>query len=199
MFNEISKRVTLWLKRHGAVQTELQDVYEYAIFNILHIAIPIMIVLCMGIAMNMLPEALFLYLPFYFMRKYSGGYHMKTAARCLIGTSVILLGCLLIADHLSTYVFYYVLVAVSVVSLIIHSPIDSNNRRLTDEEKRYCHRRATYLAVLSEAIFIILVMWEKNRISNFWGMGIIMTASLQLPVIVTNRFCKNNDQKRQED
>ncbi|MBQ6230673.1 MAG: accessory gene regulator B family protein [Eubacterium sp.] len=194
MFAKIARSLTLWLKKHDAIEAELQDAYEYAIFNILHIIVPICIVICMGIAMNIFLESLLLFLPFLLIRKYSGGYHMKTARRCLIGTSIMLFLCIIMARHLQVGFLFVMLVSFGVISLMINSPIDSDNRRLTTEEKEYCHKKAIRISAFCETIFITMIAVGIPRISGFWGMGIIMSASLQVPVIIRDRFCEKIDQ-----
>ena len=128
-----------------------------------------------------------------FIRKFSGGIHAKKLRTCLLSSCVVLFLVVWLVDKLNNNIFLSISVFSAAFSLICFSPIDSENRRLSvDERKEY------KITTISVAIYGVLLYAEFRIYAICIAEGIILTAMLQIPCIVVKlwRVCREEkDQK----
>ena len=80
--------------------------------------------------------------------------------------------------------YFKLLVLVASVSLIILSPIDSINRKLTQDEKRKYKKITMCLLSLLLALILVLDWKQMEKIAVCVSLGIILSASLQIPCLI---------------
>lgn len=191
MINCISKIIAKWLLRAGAISAEDLDLYIYGIYSFLFTLIPLFLVILLSIPFNMTSEGVLLIIPFILLRKFSGGFHFKSATPCAIVSILLLLFFLIGTKYVlfsQTYILFYILVCTSLVTLILFSPIDSENRRLSQNEKYFFHKTAVYLSLTFFVIIFIFFAFSLERIAIPIGAGVILSALLQFPCIVKNIY-----------
>lgn len=129
-----------------------------------------------------------------FIRKFSGGIHAKKLRTCLLFSCVVLFLVVWLVDKLNNNIFLSISVFSAAFSLICFSPIDSENRRLSvDERKEYISMTTIFVA-----IYGVLLYAEFRIYAICIAEGIILTAMLQIPCIVVKlwRVCREEkDQK----
>ena len=109
-------------------------------------------------------EAIAMIMPFIAVRKFSGGYH---------------------ADS-----FYNVIYIISSLLLMIFSPIDYANKRLDNDDKRFC-KKITILIVV--VLFIIVeLQWIAGYryYTKFIESGVMLEEILQLVVIFNLKYAR---------
>ena len=134
--------------------------------------------------MGALWESLVMILPFMCIRKFSGGYHAKRASVCMIASCVILCMCIYWASHMEYHVVLSVVMAIAVVSLAINSPIDSESRRLENDEIARYKRVTIAFSGVSLFIHIVLLLLGVERYAVCVAVGLLLSACLQLPCII---------------
>ena len=72
---------------------------------------------------------------------------------------------------------------IAAVSLIVFSPIDSENRRLDIDEKRRYKKITAFCVILFGLLNIFSFFLEKHIYTTCFSIGIILTAGLQVPCI----------------
>lgn len=72
----------------------------------------------------------------------------------------------------------------SAISLSIFSPIDNINRKLDDDEKIHCRKKTVYFVTIYLVIEVLLLLMNLYTSAICISIGIILTASLQLPNIL---------------
>ena len=65
------------------------ELYEYAVYIILSSVFHIATIIVLGLCFNLLVESLVLYFSYIAIRKFAGGYHAKTPARCYLCSLLI--------------------------------------------------------------------------------------------------------------
>lgn len=176
----ITKGITNWLIENDAIDSLDRELYEYAIYSMLITISPLLLVLMIGIGMGTVVEGVVFILPFMCIRKFSGGYHAKSAGVCFISSCVILAFCMWLATRLEYNGWIAIITTVSVISLGINSPIDSENKRLDVLEKRQYRKVTILLSMIFYAWHLICIFQGVYWISNCIAVGICLTASLQL-------------------
>ena len=73
-----------------------------------------------------------------FIRKFSGGFHAKKAWVCLICSSTLLVFCTIVSSYIEYGLGLAMVTLAAITILVLCSPIDSESRRLSQEEKKSC-------------------------------------------------------------
>ena len=110
--------------------------------------VPLVIFLVISGIIGMFPEGFLIIMPFMAIRKFGGGYHAKHAYICMIMSTGFLAGCLYAVSHFSGSRLIPLFLLVSGISIAINSPIDHENKRLTEQEKMRYQRTTIVLVLL---------------------------------------------------
>lgn len=133
-----------------------------------------------------------------FIRKFSGGIHAKKLRTCLLSSCVVLFLVVWLVDKLNNNIFLSISVFSAAFSLICFSPIDSENRRLSVDERKEYKITTISMTTIFVAIYGVLLYAEFHIYAICIAEGIILTAMLQIPCIVVKlwRVCREEkDQK----
>lgn len=184
MIGRVAYIVSDWLIDREVIQKEDQELYEYAVYSLLITIAPLSMAMIFGIIMGVFWQSVILMIPFMTIRKYSGGYHAKNPTVCFVTSCLLLFLCIGASAFVEYNISVIFLMLMSVISLIINSPIDSENRRLEEIEKR----RYRYVTV-TQTLFYLSVSLGLYAINQpvyalCISIGIILSAGLQLPCLL---------------
>lgn len=180
----VACKLTDWLIWLEAIPKEERELYEYAAYNFFITISPLMLAILFGIFMGHLMESIMLVTPFMIIRKFSGGYHMKNSTSCFLTSCFILIVCIILSCKLKYDMKMGIVVLLSSVSLITFSPLDSQNRRLDEEEKRQYKKMTCIFTMVFVALFFLLAYIEQYRFATCIAVGIALTSVLQIPCIL---------------
>ena len=183
MFYRCAEVVASWMIRYDAINPDDRELYEYAIYSILFTLSPLILAGMIGFFIGRLGECIVVILPFTLLRKFCGGYHAKKAWYCLIISSVLLVTCTIISSYINYNYALVIITMIAMVSLIICSPVDSENRRLSQEEKKCCKIATIIIAFIFFGIDLILYLCQQETYAVCIAIGIILVAGLQIPCI----------------
>lgn len=192
MIDGITQGFARWLVKANAITEEDQKLYAYGMYSFLFTLAPLALVLLIGLVLGIPVEGIFFILPFILIRKFSGGFHLESPAVCLCSSiSVLTLFLLGIRWMLDTGSFLPVLVGVGAAafSLLVLSPIDSEERRLSEKERRLFQKIAIAFTVIIAGAFYLLMALKIFSFAVPIGCGLVLSALLQLPCLV-ERFRK---------
>ena len=182
----VAHKFAVWLMQQGAIDDEDLELYEYAGYCILLTVLPLTLAFCIGLCFGMAVESVLMLLPFIVTRKFSGGYHLRSATVCMIVSVILITLFSLGVRFLIPYIGYDILtllVCMAFILICVLSPIDSEERQLSDKEK--CAFKK--IAIIASACFLFLygiLIWTKSfQFASPIGMGILLTCILQLPCI----------------
>ena len=197
MISKIAAAVSEWLVAQGAVTDKDKNLFSYAVYSLLFGMMPIFIIVILGLIFDMLSEGLLLVTPFMLLRKFSGGYHLKSSMVCTVTSTSLLTFSLLavrIASTSSTTIILSVLVALSAITLFLLSPIDSEARRLSPKERKVFRLIARIITSIFLLIYFLLVLFDQTGIAAPIGIGIIIPAILQMPCLIQRLLSKCHTQ-----
>jgi len=184
MISRASSTIAKWLLRAGAITEEDRELYEYAAYSFLFSLLPLCLVIVLGGLMGMLAEGILMILPFMLIRKFSGGFHLRSPLACLISSTLLLCAFLFMIRFVASgqhVILFSCFVAASALQVFLCSPIDNEARRLSEKEYAVFKRVARTMSVLFLLLYIILSLMPQPRFSVSVGSGVILTALLQLP------------------
>lgn len=189
MIKRIIEKITDWLIKYDAIKEEEKDIYGYAVISIFLFISPFLLAIVVGLLMGCIKQSIVIVLPFVAIRRFSGGFHAKHLLACLLFSSLLLLLCIRLSFYFRFGWQIVLLTLISAVSIIIFSPIDNDNRLLNQNEI-YLFKKTTVIMVI---VFLLVgVFLIVNKIYVYTVclcIGIMLTASLQLPCII-KRFIK---------
>lgn len=180
----LANKFTDWLIIHGAAEEEDRDLYEYASLCLLMTAAPLFLAMLVGGLMGEFRTAALMILPFVVIRKFSGGYHAKHAWTCMICSVGLLAVCIFIAANITFSRVLCICMFAGAALLFLFSPVDSENKRLSEEEKKRFRKTAGILA-LAVCVIAVAGMWCGNeRLAVCMAVGLLLTLALQIPCVL---------------
>ena len=159
MIAKFAKKINEILIQKGIVQKEDAELYQYGIENGIVVAGNLLASGIFGIVTGR-PGLVLVFLLFYAsLRSYSGGSHCKSRIGCFLISMAILS----IPVYTHEFVMNNVPATVilmfgiaAVVVILILSPVESINKPLDDEEKKYYARVTHCIVALQVCVLIIL-------------------------------------------
>lgn len=186
--NNMSGKIADWLIRQKVISTDERELYAYAVHCLLSLLYPIVFSVIIGAFFGMSMEAVAMIISFIAVRKFSGGYHADSFYKCLIISSIVIVTMLQISKYINNNMFFNVIYITSSILLMIFSPIDSANKRLDNDDKRFC-KKITILIVV--VLFIIVeLQWVAGYryYTKFIESGVMLAEILQLVVIFNLKY-----------
>ena len=130
----IPKALAVWLAGQGVITEDEIELYEYAVICVAFLFSPLIMALIFGVPFCSVSLRVVFIIPFMVIRKYSGGYHAQKIRNCLLISGILLTLCFICAEHTVLSIWFSGVVFYLSVCIAVVSPVDSENRRLTDEE-----------------------------------------------------------------
>lgn len=174
MIAGLARVVTDFFLRYGAIDKRDAEIYQYGNEIIISSVIDLLIVFIIGAIFNGIIYSILFFVPFFLLRKSSGGYHAESYFKCkLIFTLNILIILLLINQTDLIYNLYsmILLLSFSVTVIVAAAPIESNNKPLTEKDIQNNSKKAKITVSLIS--LLILIVYNIDR-------GISLTLLLSL-------------------
>ena len=176
MIYKTSRHITDKLIRHRRVDSDDRELFEYGIFLVISQMIYALVCIICGIVFKCIAESLVLYVSFNFARKYSGGFHASTELRCFIISSLSILCSVSLIKTFEIKdlrVPFIIFLAAASAVIIIFSPLDTDEKPLTEDEK-VLFRKKSFL-VLGVLLAVCIATFPKIRfISYSAGTAVIL-------------------------
>lgn len=184
MITKMSSAIVKWLLHAGAISESDKELYEYAAYSFLFSLLPLCLVVILGCITGMVIEGLLMILPFMLIRKFSGGFHLKSPGICLLSSTLLLSAFLFIIrlvidKHQS--VLFTCFVGASTLQIFLCSPIDNDVRKLNEKERLVFKKIARIMSAMFLVVYLLLLLLGLLRFSVPVGAGILLTALLQVP------------------
>lgn len=176
MFKSIAENLSLLLVTSRHIKPEDREFYTYGLELLAAELIFYAVVLLFSLLTGTLAVSVLFVVLYMFLRQYSGGYHSKTAEMCfIISVMIYLLMILLVQIDIAG--IRHVLMASSAVSFVVItllSPVENENKPLTQEEKKTYR----FIAILAAALFTALCAvsfvfgWKELFYSLSWALTV---------------------------
>lgn len=191
MFARTSEFVTQQLEKENVITAENRELYMYGIQNGLVIALNLLTSLIIGLIFGELIFSLLLLAVYIPVRTYAGGYHASTQIRCYIVSSVIMAAWLSILKWVKIPTSCCVIAfLICLVICLCLSPIDSENKRFDEAEKKQFGKRAKVMILICSGI------WLSALIANILiAVKIITIAICTESIMLIIGFINNRKNK----
>ncbi|MGN0643114.1 MAG: accessory gene regulator ArgB-like protein [Huintestinicola sp.] len=197
MFKEIAEEITRTMVTSNIINIEDRELYTYG----LELLIPKTVFYIIVLVLSLLTDTFFpslLFILFYMsVRSFSGGYHSKTAGFCIVVSTFIylLMDFLMKLDFERMELYLLLAAAVSVGVIFVFSPVESEEKPITaDERKRY----RLFAELISMVLLIITAGAYYFRLEPlFYPAAWSLTADAVLIIIakaVSEKYGKSKEE-----
>ena len=152
-----SKTAESFIKNPNSCYDKI-EIYQYGFFVLYSNIFFFLITIILGVAFNALLSSIALYIAFFSIRQYAGGYHAKTETRCEIISTLSILACIIIIRLAKTYEFQTILLiisAVSAVCIFVFCPLDTPEKPLSESEVKYFRKISWFILSVIIAVIVI--------------------------------------------
>ena len=113
------------------------------------------------------------------LRTSAGGFHAKSQLSCFVVSSVIFLLSMIVSFYLSWTTTVYLLVcSVTLILVLLLSPVEAVNKKLTQEQRCKNRTRSIIISVINIAITLLFcVMNVVSALINLYFAGVAMAAA----------------------
>lgn len=187
MIENLSNKCISWLLSQGVITEDEVTVYRYAAYNVLYAAIPVVMMLIIGIFIGQPLGSILFIATFILLRKYAGGFHFDSLRLCIIVSLVTEFLFLYLATFIYQAIVSFILIFISSLSILKLSPIVHINRPLDSSEIQYCKaklkKHIVFLVLFCYCLYII----GYPRLISFPASAMIMTALVQYPAMLKRK------------
>lgn len=174
MFKNICEKLVLNGINSGNIEADKKDDYTYGMNMLFNIGINIISMIIIGIITHRLWECIVFCLVYKFIRKYTGGFHFKSAFNCYISSCAMYLAAIGIAVYLPFRTYETsAIVLISAITLWCLSPVEAVNKPLDKHEMRVFKKRAR-INIMAISITYIISLFIYKEFAYIIGIGIIM-------------------------
>lgn len=181
MISKLSTKLTEQLFRKGLIGREDKDLYEYAFFVMGSHAFFFLTSLIIGSSVNIPIEAMVFYLSFCCVRRFAGGIHADSETKCILFTILsIIFSVLLIKtfNYFSLSVASICIMVISVITVILISPVDTPNKRIDQNKKRLYRKKTILFTIINLGLFACMNVLKKYNIAIALSIGMSLAAIL---------------------
>ncbi|MFR5169280.1 accessory gene regulator ArgB-like protein [uncultured Ruminococcus sp.] len=148
--------MSLFLCKKEIVEQEMAEVYQYGFEIIFSTLIGFFITIAIGAVFRMFLVSLVYYFAFVALRQFTGGYHANTYLKCNLifaASTTFIFGMAKIVAY-GTYPisFHVLLLFFSLVAIWFKTPVENENKPLSEEQKICNHRISMIVAVIFSGI-----------------------------------------------
>lgn len=191
MFDRLADDISLLLVNHNVISNDDRESYIYGLKLFLPKVTLYLIIFIIALVLKAALVSTLFILMYMGLRKYTGGYHCKTAEICLLFSILIYLIFIFLFSLDKSEIKYGLMIAsiISLIVILIFSPIENENRPLENIEKNNYRVKSIVIATMVFSITVTAFLFEANII--FYSGSWSLTADAVL--IVLNLRRKNGE------
>lgn len=197
MINNLSEKLTEKLLSSGSINEDDRELYVYGFFMLLSQLMYLIFSCILGLIFGCILESIIFYVAFQLIRRYAGGYHASTEARCEIMSSFSILISILVIWLSKSHNFQTILFAVSIAAMIFIfclCPLDTPEKPLSEKEFKY-FRKISWIILLIISIIIVVSYFLKF---SFLLAPCCMSLILESILLIAGKTKKLITQKKEQ-
>lgn len=175
MYKKSARYITNQFIKYGSISEEKANVYAYGFEILISTIVYIIFFLITAAITDTLLESLLFWFGFFIVRTIAGGYHAKTYIIChilfLLNHIAFIAILKLIASDAITFLVLC-LTLTSAFCLFKYAPVDHQNKRFTENEKKIFRASSLAYAFLTLIILTLAVAFHFQNETLFLGYSI---------------------------
>ncbi len=176
--------ITSFLANNDNIDEERLEVIKYGIEILLLKVLFFIASMLLGVLLQSFWECLLFTLSFSVIRSLAGGYHADTRIKCFIQSMCMLMVVLVILKLIQRNLFSWeIVLCLSIIAAVIiwlTSPIDTENKRLTNEERKILKIKSRSILIIETVICISTYLLNYEKVACSIMLALIVTAVLMI-------------------
>lgn len=160
----------------GIIDSSDRELYIFGINQLFLFVVNIITSIIIGIIYGMLLQSIVFSLAYIPLRRYAGGYHSKTPARCYVLSILLVLCALTVIKTISIdNIVLTICALIAAIVVFTKAPIESSNKPLNDNEKKVFALKARLVLAVEILLIVIfgILSIEVNFAAEIAVCGII--------------------------
>ncbi len=189
MFYQTSERIAQKLVEKNTISSENKPIYQYGIQQGFTIGLNILTTLIIGLIFQMVIES-FLFLAVYIpLRSFAGGVHAKTANRCYVYSTLMIIAALLVIKFFPFGIFIgSCLSLISGAIIFLLAPVETANKKLDELEKQVYKKRARIILIIELVIQFLIALMSLDNIMMCFSLAFVSLSLVMLAGIIKNKY-----------
>lgn len=196
MIHKMAEKIVTGQIKKGTLGEADRNKYIYAYEVLFNQVFNLGIALVLGAVTHELIAVcafLAIYIP---LRKYAGGFHAKTNGRCMVYSTLVVIGVIVINRILDGCIAGFwmpaALAAVSVILLAVAvcmTPVEAANKRLTEEERLRCQKKVRLFGWIHIVCLTANLFWMKW---DFLSIDFLLAYVVLAGVLLAGKWMKES-------
>ncbi len=189
MFYQASEHIAKKLVEKNTISSENKPIYQYGIQQGFTIGLNILTTFVIGLVFKMIVES-FLFLAVYIpLRSFAGGVHAKTANRCYVYSTIMIIAELLVIKFFPFGIFIgSCLSLISGAIIFLLAPVETENKKLDESEKQVYKKRARIILIIELVIQFIIALMSWNNIMMCFSLAFVSLSLIMLAGVIKNNY-----------
>ncbi len=191
MFTSLADLITTRLCTSAVIEEEDADLYRYGFFILLTSIFHFVVTAILGLLFGVVWESILFYILFTLLRSYAGGVHAKTEQSCLLLTDIAMLLSVLGIRFLQSQpntIFAITILAVGLICILALSPLDTNEKQLSREERQYY--RVLSFQIATGILILALFSYAIGVKGIFYSA--VMSFGLESTLLIVGKLSSHN-------
>lgn len=189
MISKLSEKAVDVLSVHNCIAQDEKELYVYGFFMLFSKAFFFLLTIIYGMLFGVVLESVLFYITFIVLRSYAGGVHASKESTCTICTSLAMLLCVAAIRacmELSLLAVPLALLALSTICILLLSPLDSAEKKLTEEEKKEYRKKSYVFTALILVVALLALEHERAGFSYACMVCLVLESILLIAAKIRN-------------
>lgn len=189
MFYQASEHIAKKLVEKNTISSENKPIYQYGIQQGLTIGLNFFTTFAIGLIFHMIIES-FLFLAVYIpLRSFAGGVHAKTANRCYVYSTIMIIVALLVIKFFPFGIFIgSCLSLINGTIIFLLAPVETANKKLDELEKQVYKKRARIILIIELVIQFLIALTSWNNGLMCFSLAFVSLSLVMLAGIIKNKY-----------
>jgi len=169
MIGWLSAKIASHLSETAAIAKEDEELYSYGFFVMLSKLLFLLIATVFGLTLHVTAESIVFFVLFCLIRAYAGGVHAPTETSCTMLTTTAIFLCVLgirvAREYNLSVTAAGIMLLLSLICVIALSPLDSEEKPLSRDEKRRYRFISWGIAAGITAVAVVFYLLEMDTFS----------------------------------
>lgn len=186
MLNKVSNKIAEILIKQKIIDKDDIEIYQFGVYQAISFFVNILSTVVILAIYDMFFEGLLFCLFYFLLRCYGGGYHTKSPVYCYVLSVLLIIVEMNLINYFQQNTFINILIIPSYLIVWILSPIETDNKKLDNLERKVYQGRTRVILLVSILSAIMLYVLNMSTVSLF--MAIITEAFMQMLGIMDNKL-----------
>lgn len=179
-FNSYNREyVVNYMIRNNIIEVAEKEIHAYGINLLIGFVKSVVTAFFIGVLFQAIWESILFTAAYIPLRRFAGGFHAKTEKRCYLYSTLLIICVILFIQYISfTKIAMILFLGFANITIFARSPMESENKPLSQLEKRIFRKKTIQALVMEDMIILISMIINQDIIANCFLWGVISTAVL---------------------